>query len=410
MFVEDQVLPFQLRLPLMNVLAKKRITDPTPIQQKAIPAILAGRNVIAESPTGTGKTLAYLLPLCERLDENNKELQVLILAPTHELAMQITREAEVLVHTLGRTVVALIGGADPKRQIEKLKTHPAVVVGTPGRVKELVEQRKLKLHQVKSVVVDEADRLLDPGFAGPVQEILKRTLRDTQRLFFSATIPDAVRELLLAQTADPEVIKAEAPAGGHSVLHFFLRSEERKKVDTLRRLLRLVNAKAAIVFVNELDKVKEIQAKLSYHRLECRLIHRDSSKLEREQALTAFREGRYPVLIATDVAARGIDIPEVELIVHFDPAADADAYLHRSGRTGRMGAAGLVFSIVTPKQLFIVEKFSKKTGIPIEERVMSYGALVEPEQLRPQKNRGAQQAHKNPAFRSKYKRKENRTH
>jgi ATP-dependent RNA helicase DeaD len=390
----------QLSEPLLQVLRERGITSPTPVQAEAAPVILAGQDALVESPTGTGKTLAYLLPLMTKWDVASKDLQILILAPTHELVMQIAREAESLLAKTGGSVVPIIGGVDPKRQLERLKKHPSVIVATPGRLLELIEQRKVKVHTVKTVVIDEADRMLDQGFFGPVQEVLKRTMRDTQRLFFSATLPDAIVKMVHPLVRQSAVIRAKAPEQGNRVMHFYLVSEERKKVDTLRRLLRLVNAKASIVFVNEIDKVEEIVAKLKYHHLECRLLHRDASKEERAWTLQQFREGKFPVLITTDIASRGIDIQGVECVVHFDPAADADAYVHRSGRTGRMGAAGLVFSIITPQERFILRKFVKQTGIPIEEKAMSHGSLVDPQELRRPKA-GAKPIHKRSRFGTK---------
>jgi ATP-dependent RNA helicase DeaD len=366
---------------LVQHLKERKIERPTPVQAEAIPVIMDGKNVLVESPTGSGKTLAYLLPLCSRLDPTIKEIQGLILAPTHELVMQIYREAETLLAVRNLHAAALIGGVDARRQLEKLKSRPAVVVATPGRLKELLEQRKVKVHMVKTVVVDEADRLLDEGFSAPVRDVLKRTMRDTQRLFFSATLPESIIKILEPLVKEPVIIKAKAPESKAGVLHFYLVTEARKKVDTLRRLLRLVNARSTIVFVNTLEKVEEIVSKLRYHHLDCRLLHRDASKEERAHTLQQFRSGAFPVLIATDVAARGIDIPGVECVVHFDPAADADAYVHRSGRTGRMGAAGLVFSIVVPQERFILEKFSKRLHLPIVEKAMAFGALVNPEEV-----------------------------
>lgn len=367
---------------LLQALQAAGISEPTPVQEQVIPAVLKGNNVIAESPTGTGKTLAYLLPICQKIDPDKKELQALILAPTHELVMQIHKEAEKLLSPLGLHTVALIGGVDPKRQLDKLKTHPVLIVATPGRLKELIDQRKVKVHTVKTIVVDEADRLTDAGFRGTVLEVQKRLMRDTQRLFFSATLTPEVMNDLQSIVTRPTLIRIEPSKDNTQVLHFYLVSELRKKVDTLRRLIRLVNARRTIVFINHLDRVGEIRERLTYHHIDCRLIHRDTPKEERAKSIEDFRKGKFPVLLATDVAARGIDIPGVEAIIHFDPAADSDAYIHRSGRTGRMGAPGLVFSIVTKEQRFILEKFEKQTKIPIVERAMSFGALVDPKTVR----------------------------
>jgi superfamily II DNA/RNA helicase len=370
---------FAIADSLLQILREKKLETPTPVQAEAIPLILQGCDAFVQSPTGTGKTYAYLLPVVTRLDMQKKALQAIVLAPTHELVMQIAREAEGLLPQAPGAVVPIIGGVDIKRQVERLKKKPLLAVATPGRLLELIEQRKLKVHEVKTVIVDEADRMLDPGFGKLVQEVMRRTLRDTQRLYFSATISEELLKFASTAGREAAVIRAKAPEGAEEVHHMYLLSEPRKKVDTLRRLLRLVNARSAIVFVNKIDKVEEIVAKLTYHHLPCRLLHRDASKEERALTLKQFRDGVFPVLITTDVAARGIDIPDVDCIVHFDPAPDADTYIHRSGRTGRMGRSGQVFSIVTSQELFIIRKFSRRTGFEISERQMAYGRLVKPE-------------------------------
>ncbi|MFP3391225.1 DEAD/DEAH box helicase [Brevibacillus sp. SIMBA_040] len=367
---------------LLDVLRERKMDNPTPVQADAIPLILEGRDALVESPTGTGKTFAYLLPLLTKIDMEKKDVQVIVLAPTHELVVQIAREAESLLPAYDTAVVPLIGGADVKRQVERLKKKPVLVVATPGRLLELIEQRKLKVHEVKTVVVDEADRMLDAGFGKPVQEVMKKTLRDTQRLLFSATIPEDVIKAANVFTKEAAVIRSAAPEGAAGVAHMYLVTDPRKKVDTLRRLLRLVNVRSSIVFVNQIEKVDEIVSKLNYHHLPCRLLHRDATKEERARTLQQFREGVFPVLITTDVSARGIDIPGVECIVHYDPASDGDTYVHRSGRTGRMGRAGLVFSIINPQERFIIQKFAKQTGLAIAEKFMSHGGLEDPKPVR----------------------------
>lgn len=379
---------------LLDVLRERKMDNPTPVQADAIPLILEGRDALVESPTGTGKTFAYLLPLLTKIDMEKKDVQAIVLAPTHELVVQIAREAESLLPAYDTAVVPLIGGADVKRQVERLKKKPVLVVATPGRLLELIEQRKLKVHEVKTVVVDEADRMLDAGFGKPVQEVMKKTLRDTQRLLFSATIPEDVIKAAGVFTKEAAVIRSAAPEGAAGVAHMYLVTDPRKKVDTLRRLLRLVNVRSSIVFVNQIEKVDEIVSKLNYHHLPCRLLHRDATKEERARTLQQFREGVFPVLITTDVSARGIDIPGVECIVHYDPASDADTYVHRSGRTGRMGRAGLVFSIINPQERFIIQKFAKQTDLVIAEKFMSHGALEDPKSVRNPGKAGKSQAPK----------------
>lgn len=392
---------FSLSAPLLEALREQHIEKPTPVQAEAIPLIQSGRDVLVESPTGTGKTLAYLLPLLDRIDAESKEIQVLVLAPTHELVMQITTVAEGLLAKKNLTAQAIIGGVDVKRQLERLKKRPSLIAATPGRLVELLESRKLKVHQVKAIVVDEADRLLDDGFLRPVQEVMRRVMRDTQRLFCSATLPPDVIRLASSFVSDPAVVQASAPENGQGVAHMYLVCEPRKKVDTLRRLLRMIHVQRSMVFVNQIDKVEEIVSKLEYHHLPCRLLHRDTSKEERARSLQLFREGAVQVLITTDVAARGIDIAEVECVVHFDPAPDADAYVHRSGRTGRMGRAGLVFSIITPQELFILRKFSKQTGLVLTEKVMTHGQLLDPEEARRKPAPAKRPVHKKRRFESK---------
>lgn len=398
----------QISAPLLTILRERKMETPTPVQSEAIPLIMAGRDALVESPTGTGKTFAYLLPILSKVNMEQKDVQAIVLAPTHELVVQIAREAESLLPEKDTAVMSIIGGVDVKRQIEKLKKKPVLIVATPGRLLELIEQRKLKVHEVKTVVVDEADRMLDAGFGKPVQEVMKKTLRDTQRLLFSATIAEEVVLTAEIFTKDAAVIRAAAPEGAAGVAHMYLVTDPRKKVDTLRRLLRLVNVRSSIVFVNQIEKVDEIVSKLNYHNLPCRLLHRDATKEERARTLQQFRDGAFPVLITTDVSARGIDIPGVECIVHYDPASDADTYIHRSGRTGRMGRAGLVFSIVTPQEQFIIQKFSKQTGLPIAEKFMTHGALEDPRPVRkpaPAQKPGAPAKNASPA-----KRNQNRAH
>lgn len=389
---------FSLQAPIVEYLASKSFIQPSPVQAEALPVILEGRDVIVESPTGTGKTLAYLLPIANQLQKESKDIQALILAPTHELVMQIFREADALLDKLNMSAAALIGGVDVKRQLEKLKTNPTVVVATPGRLQELLDTRKIKIHNVTTLVVDEADRMLDKGFAQSVRAVSKRVMRDTQRLFFSATLPAQVRTELMEMCNNPVTIEA-APIGDKgSVFHFYLVSETRKKVDDLRRLIRLLEVPKTLVFVNRIDRVEEIMGKLRYNHLDCRLLHRESSKEERAKVLREYRDSLFPVLIVTDVAARGLDIPDVELVIHFDPATDVDTYIHRSGRTGRMGAEGYVASIIDHKELFILKKFMKTLGIPIVERVMSHGVLEEP---KPRTERRIEQRNKSTTGSSK---------
>lgn len=357
------------------------IREPSPIQADAIPLILEGKDIVAQSQTGTGKTLAFALPLLQRIDGTAREVQALILVPTRELGMQIVQTLEELTKDSGIRVQQLIGGASIERQIDKLKLKPQVVVGTPGRVQELVKLRKLKLHQIRTVVVDEVDQVFELGSMQDVEALFKGMLREKQLLFFSATLPAPLQQVVDRWMREPVYVRVKpAQRTSETLEHYYFVSEERDKIDTLRRLVRQYNPKAAIVFINETDDIGEAVAKLQYAGLSVEGLYGDSFKQERAKTMQAFRAGRFQLLLATDVAARGLDLPQVTHVINLDPPVDADHYVHRVGRTGRMGRQGTALSIVTPRQQFIMDKFSKTLGIEIKRRELSHGRIVDPEQ------------------------------
>ncbi|MDR9856712.1 DEAD/DEAH box helicase [Paenibacillus sp. VCA1] len=364
---------------LINSLSEYGITEPTPVQAEAIPAILRGADVLARSQTGTGKTLAYLLPILQGIDAGRKAAQKLVIAPTQELAMQIVREGEKYGQDRGIGVLGLIGGAALKRQVEKLKQHPQLLVGTPGRIRELIEIRKLKMHEVNTIVVDEVDQVFQLGGAADVDRILRSALRDRQLVFLSATVSPETAALVKREMNAPVEIGIDPDQSTAKGLeHFYFAGEERDKVETLRRVLRHFNPKKAIVFVNQTETIAEVQAKLNYLGISAEALYADADKLSRSRVLSGFRGGKFKVLVASDVAARGLDIEELEMVVNYDPPADAEHYVHRAGRTGRMGRSGLVLSIVTYRQIFIMNKFAKELGIPLEERRLYGGKVLKP--------------------------------
>lgn len=362
---------------------KAGITEPTPIQEEAIPVILEGRDVIAQSQTGTGKTLAYLLPVMARLEEDAKATQAVILVPTRELGMQIVQEAEKLAEGTGLRVQQLIGGASLSRQLEKLKQHPQLVVGTPGRVLELITKRKLSLHRVRSIVVDEVDQVFDLGSKAEVDKILGSALRDRQILFFSATITAAIRSLAGKWMKGPAELAVKPEERAASTLtHYYLVGDERDKIDLLRRAVRHYNPKAAIVFIGDTEDIAEVAAKIRFTGLSIEALYGDSGKQERAKVMSGFREGRFQLLLATDVAARGLDFPGVTHVINFDLPLDAEHYVHRAGRTGRMGRTGTVISLLTERQRFIVDKYAKALGVSFEERKLYGGQSLAPADLR----------------------------
>ena len=354
------------------------VVEPTSIQIEAIPILCAGKDVIAQSQTGTGKTYAYLLPMLQKIDVLLKKLQVIILVPTRELGMQIIQVIEQL--TIGTTLLAqpLIGGASIDRQIDKLRLHPQIVVGTPGRLLELIKVKKLSMHDVKSIVIDEADQVFSLGSATEVEAILKSVMRDRQILFFSATMPEAIQTVVQRWMKDPVYIQVDpAQRTAATLEHLYFITEAREKIDTLRRLVRLYNPKSAIVFINETDDAAEVVSKLKYVGLSMEAIYGDAEKQDRARVMNAFREGRFQLLLATDVAARGLDLTNVTHVINLDLPTDADHYVHRAGRTGRMGRQGTVISIITKKEQFIIDKFSKTLHTPFAQRAMYEGRVID---------------------------------
>ncbi|MBA9084487.1 superfamily II DNA/RNA helicase [Fontibacillus solani] len=363
---------------LVTKLGDYGIVEPSPVQAECIPAALAGKDILAQSQTGTGKTLAYLLPLLQTIQPEQKTLQGLVMAPTQELAMQIHREAEKYGESLGIHVQALIGGASTKRQLERLKVHPQLVVGTPGRIREILALKKLKLHTVKTVVVDEVDQMFQLGGTADVEHILRGTLRERQLLFLSATINPEIRSLANREMKDPlEVGIDPDQRTSKSLEHLYFICDERDKIDTLRRIIRHYNSARTIVFINNTADIAEVEAKMNFVGLSAGALYGDADKTVRSVVLRRFREGKIHVLVASDVAARGLDIEDLSLVVNLDPPIDSEHYVHRVGRTGRMGRAGLAVSIITPKEQFIIRKFSRELGIEILPRSLYGGRVIE---------------------------------
>lgn len=363
---------------LVTKLTDFGIVEPSPVQAECIPGALEGRDILAQSQTGTGKTLAYLLPMLQNIQPEQKMLQGLVLAPTQELAMQIQREAEKYGDTLGIQVQALIGGASTKRQLERLKLHPQLVVGTPGRIREILALRKLKLHTLKTVVVDEVDQMFQLGGTADVEYILRGTLRERQLMFLSATINPEIRALSSREMKEPLEVGIEPEQRtSKSLEHFYFISDERDKIDNLRRIIRHFDPTRSIVFINNTADIAEVEAKMNYVGLSAGALYGDADKTVRSLVLRRFREGKIRVLVASDVAARGLDIEDLSLVVNLDPPIDSEHYVHRVGRTGRMGRQGLAISIITPKEEFIMRKFSRELGIEIAPRSLFRGQVVE---------------------------------
>ncbi|TVX87159.1 DEAD/DEAH box helicase [Paenibacillus agilis] len=368
------------QLPIDTIYADKLeqrgIVTPSPVQAEAIPAAVEGRDVLAQSQTGTGKTLAYLLPVLTRIELDKSALQAVVVAPTQELAMQIVREAEALAGAEGLIVAPLIGGAALNRQLDKLKQRPQLAVGTPGRIRELLDMKKLKMHEVRTIIIDEVDHVLRQSGAGDTEYIMNRALRDRQLLFFSATLPAEVKKLASEWMKDPVNVGIEPDKRvADTITHSFIVSEERDRIDMLRRLVRHYNPKSSIVFVNDSDMIGEWESKLKYAHLSVGTLYGNAPKQERVQVLRRFREGEFQLLLATDVAARGLDIADLEIVFSLQPAISAEHYVHRAGRTGRMGRKGISVNLITERELFIMRKFERELNIEIQEWSYSDGKV-----------------------------------
>ncbi|MFC0211247.1 DEAD/DEAH box helicase [Paenibacillus chartarius] len=361
------------------VLKEQDIREPSLVQEKVIPLALTGKDLVAQSVTGSGKTLAYVLPALQRLDPARKDVQVIVLVPTRELGMQIVQVAEELGKATGVTVQQLIGGASLQRQIDKLKLKPQVVVGTPGRVLELIKLRKLNVQQTRTLVIDEADQVFALGSAGDVDLILKSVPRSAQRMFFSATVPPELEQTARRWMAQPELVRIHpGQRTSPTLTHVYVVCEERDKIETLRKLVHAYKPKSAIVFVNATADLAEVVQKLQYVGLSIEALYSEAGKQERANVLSGFRAGNFQLLLATDVAARGLDVAGVTHVFNLDPAPGPDHYVHRVGRTGRMGRHGTAVSIVTPQQTFIIGKFAKALGVDIAQKAMYEGRIVDP--------------------------------
>jgi superfamily II DNA/RNA helicase len=374
---ENQSIINELKPFLQEAWNKSGFSTMTDVQTQGIPLILAGGDVIAESPTGTGKTLAYLLPVLNKIDPDKRNAQAVILASSQELVMQILSEVQKWGEGSGIRSASIIGGANPKRQLEKLKKSPHIIVGTPGRIYELIKQKKIKMHEVKTVVLDEGDQLLVAEHQATVQNIVKSTLADRQVLLFSATLPKHTEQAAKELTKDPEIIhiKKDTTIESADVEHIYFISEQREKIKILEKLSRLDSFKG-LVFMKDIGSLQVAAERLNYNDIPAAMLHSELTKQQRQANLKQFREGKNEMLLVTDVAARGLDIKGVTHVVHYDFPRDLEQYIHRSGRTGRFGAEGTVISIVNERELRDLKRFCKELGFVPEEKGFYKGKIV----------------------------------
>ena len=358
--------------PLVQTLAKRNITEPFPIQISAIPDSLKGRDIRGKAPTGSGKTLAFGLPLLKRVDRaGSNRPKALILAPTRELADQIKVELGPLAHSVDRKVFAIYGGVAYGGQKSALRRGVDVLVATPGRLEDLIDQRSVNLSEVNIVVIDEADRMADMGFFPAVKRILDQTSNNRQTLLFSATLDNDVASLSKKYQSNPISIEAEAiEQDTIDAVHHFWRVNRDERVTQTADLVMATGR--SIVFTRTRRGADRLAKQLERNGVAAVAMHGGRSQAQRTRALKSFATGRTPALVATDVAARGIHVDDVACVIHYDVAGDHKDYTHRSGRTARAGAAGTVVTLVMPDQEREVKRLQRelKMKTPIERPQM----------------------------------------
>ncbi len=374
-----------LRVELVAALDKQLITEPTPIQAMALPVLLAGKDAYLNAETGTGKTLAYLLPIFCRLDPEHPGPQFVIVAPTHELAIQIQRQCSDLAQNAGWPIrsLLLIGGTSLDRQIEKLKQKPHVVVGSPGRILELIDKGKLKTKRIRGVVIDEADRLLLHESLSAVRGIIDAAPPGRQLIFASATEQWESAEAIATLAPDLIRLRAGAAAVNENIEHHYVVCEERDKPELLRKLLHALQPERSLVFVHRNEMARNLTAKLAHHHVSVAELHAAGDKRERKQAMDDFRSAQVRVLVASDVAARGLDIHGVTHIFNLDAPTQSQAYLHRVGRTARAGAKGQAVTLMTADEAHLVRRYEAELGIVLKHVRLREGRVMSADERQP---------------------------
>jgi ATP-dependent RNA helicase DeaD len=349
--------------PFLEALKHLGYEKPTPIQEQTIPALLAGRDIIGQAQTGTGKTAAFGLPLLEYIDTDSEEVQALVVTPTRELCIQVTQALRAYGARKGVNVVACFGGAPIRTQTAQLKEGAQVVVGTPGRLMDLISRHVLFLTDARYVVLDEADEMLDLGFIEDIEFILGRSPTGRQTALFSATMAPEIRKIADTFMYDPELIKVKAPTlTVDTVEQFYAVVNEREKADVLARIVREEKPDQAIIFVRTKIGADRLARNLGDRGVRVKALHGDMSQGQRDGVMLAFKGERERLLVATDVAARGLDISGVTHVFNYDLPNSPDVYVHRIGRTGRVGRSGRAITLVTPKQrkeIAVIEKHAK---------------------------------------------------
>ena len=369
---------------IVMALKKQNITTPTGIQETSIPFALENKDIIAEAHTGTGKTLAFLIPIFEKINLEKREMQAIILAPTHELVVQIESQIKLLATNSHMDIksLSIMGESNIEKQIKKLKEiKPHIIVGSPGRILDLIKKRKITAHTIKTIVLDEADNLLSKNKPTIIKDIIKSTMKDRQLMFFSASINKETLNLAKTLVKEVEIIKIENKSEiNPRIEHICILGSLRDRFENLRKLLAAEQPKRAIVFVNNNTELRQINEKLQYHKVKSTAIYGNASKEERQRALDSFRRGKCNVLVSSDLSARGLDIPEISHIISLDFPVNPDEYLHRAGRTARGDNSGVSVCLITNKDIEILQSYEKAFGIEFTVKKLYGGKLMDMEQ------------------------------
>ncbi|WP_242218236.1 DEAD/DEAH box helicase [Bacillus cereus group sp. BfR-BA-01380] len=357
---------------LNDTLRENGIAESTSIQEKAIPVVLAGKDIIGQAKTGTGKTLAFILPILEKINSQSSHVQALIVAPTRELALQITSEIEKMtVHVKDIHVLAVYGGQDVSQQMKKLQGNTHIVVATPGRLLDHLRRGTIELSHVSMLVLDEADQMLHFGFLPEVEEIIEQTPAERQTMLFSATMAKQIQSLAKRYMRKPEIIKIQsAEVTVNNITQRVVETTDRAKQDTLRELMERDQPFLAVIFCRTKRRATKLYEALKGCGYNCDELHGDLSQAKRERVMKRFRDAEIQYLIATDVAARGLDVEGVTHVFNYDIPEDVESYIHRIGRTGRAGGSGLAITLVAPKDKMYLQQIEKGINASLQRQVV----------------------------------------
>lgn len=362
----------------IDILKKNGIKEPTEIQEMAIPEILSGRNVIGQSQTGTGKTLAFLLPIIEKLDINKPYIQAVIITPTRELALQIHDVFSMLTNHTDINALAAYGGQDVDDQVRKLKGDVHVVIGTPGRLLDHIDRKTLDLGKARMVVLDEADVMLKMGFIEDVEKIIKKTFHTRQTMIFSATMPKGIRMIARKYLKNPADLSVKTRTiSVEEIDQAAFETTEENKQDTLISLLKAYNPFMAMVFCSSKKRVSEVAEKIFEAGYLVDELHGDITQVKRERIMKSFRDMKLQVLVATDIAARGIDIQGLTHVFNYDVPHSTEWYLHRVGRTGRAGEKGMAVTLYTQRDAYYLTQIEKGINKRIPKKQLKNGEIVD---------------------------------